>query len=147
MFEVTVGNTGNPTALWSRVSQASEKPRAPLHSAGHFCAAMDTNSKGCCRHTTYKRLWHPPVWKLVLEEEISPRILQKKCIIWQALPEFTEVYPILNVEHCWTPLWSGIDKCGLLKKKTVRNSSILEAADALCIGMTGIGTAVYIEVT
>ena len=49
MFEITVGDTGNPPAPWATVSQAFEKPRAPLDSAWHFCAAMDTNGKGCCR--------------------------------------------------------------------------------------------------
>lgn len=35
-----------------------------------------------------------------------------------------------------------------LKRKTVRNSSSMsEAADALCVGVAGIGTAVHIEVT
>lgn len=47
----------------------------------------------------------------------------------------------LSNEHCWKPLWNTIDKCCLLKGKTVRNSSLItKAADALCVGMIGIAS-------
>lgn len=97
-------------SLWEIPQHSARDSHKPLKNPELSYIQHDTS--GLQRTQTAKAAVDVPPTEgfgilLGVKEETSLRILQKKCIIWQVLPEFIEVYPILNVqgnEHCWIPL-------------------------------------------